>query len=143
MVRRYYQLVFHPIPCDYCNYKAPWPNYMTRHILRYHKASQDFPCHLCTYKTRVRHDLTNHLRRQHKVFKNPHPRNDQIDNIEIISEDTRREQIYSDLVKRNQRVNNHSRLVASRDVDPETKRIIAEKIERANIELTELKENQN
>lgn len=32
--------------------------------------------------------------------------------------------------------------MASLEVDPETKRIIAEKIERANIELAELKESQ-
>ena len=34
-VRKFYQLVFHPIHCEYCNYQAPWPNYLKRHILRY------------------------------------------------------------------------------------------------------------
>ena len=91
-------------------------------------------------------DLTNHLRRQHKVFKNPHPRNDQIDNIEIISEDQRRAQLYSDVCNRNRKQKRSKpprrRDLASLEVDPETKRIIAEKIERANIELAELKENQ-
>ena len=114
-------------------------------LLRYHKATRDYKCYLCTYQTRVYQDLSIHLRQQHQVFKNPHPRNDQIDNIEIISEDQRRNQLYSDVCTRN-RKQKRSKPPRRRDlaleVDPETKRIIAEKIERANIELAELQESQ-
>ena len=150
VVRRYYQLVFHPIQCKYCHYKAPWESYMKKHVLRWHKANKDNQCHLCDFKTSIYEELSRHLRKKHKCFVNPHPNHDQITNIDIIEGNVQRDPLKMPLKMRNLKwysSRNESGVFGailgsshSQEVDHETNKDILDKIENLNIELSEQKE---
>ena len=79
-VKKNYQLFFHPIPCNFCDFKAAWQSQLKNHILRCHTA-RDNKCHLCDFKSSIYYELTVHLRKQHDCFNNPHPNREHTDLI--------------------------------------------------------------
>ena len=130
------QVTFHPIQCQYCEYKAPWPNYMKKHILRCHKAVRDNLCHLCDFKAFIYEDLSHHLRQKHQLLTNPHPNRDQIEDIEIVKDNRELTSFTLPTLKASET----SPGAVEQSVDPKTRADILERILSLDTELSKLKQ---
>ena len=134
-------MTFHPIQCVHCEYKAPWPNYMRKHILRFHKAVRDNLCHLCDFKAFIYEDLSHHLRQKHQVLINPHPNRDQIEDIEIVKDNRELTHLDARTSKASYWSPSEKRLsVPEPSVDPKTRAEILERILSLDTELSQLQQ---